>query len=175
MLNLLARFFAGPRTVPPGEWPISTITEPPRFNSSRRAFGPLRFGDALESASAFGRPDHFLKSEDDYWELIYAQAGFQIDFDADRLAYIAYFIAPDACLPKAAPITFSQPVIDSHRLSSTTSPEHVETLFGPPKSREEEENELVLSYDENGLTMEFEFTSTTSLKRLNIYPAESQS
>lgn len=156
--------------VSPRTWPPSALAEPPSFDSDRSALGPLHFGDTLEHARVLGRPDRFTQTRPDYCELLYARAGLQIDFDAGRFAYVAFFIGPDKYLPTTSKVIFAQPVLDGHRLSSAISIQNVERLFGPPKSRDVDDKETILFYEKHRLTLEFEFTSTGFLKRLNIYP-----
>lgn len=156
----------------PRTWPPSTLTEPPAFDTRHSSLGPLRFGDPLEHAQVLGRPDRFEQTAPHYHELLYAHAGFQIDFDSGRFAYVAFFIAADNDLPASAPITFSQPVLDSHRLSPATSLRDIEALVGPPKSRATDADETLLFYEKNGLTLEFEFMSSGLLKRLNLFPSD---
>lgn len=170
--NLVQKLSGRPH-VSPGTWPLSTLIEPPPFDSARGTFGPFGFGDPLEHARVLGRPDRFSSGPRGYCELLYARAGFQIDFDNDRLAYVAFFVAADEYLPTSAPVVFAQPILDSHRLSSASSLRHVETLLGSPKTRDDEDDdETILSYEKNGLTIEFEFAANDHLKRLNIYPID---
>lgn len=158
---------------PTREWPRTGIATPP-VDTRRGTIGPLSFGRELAAARVWGRPDSLRWTQPDYCELVYAAAGFQVDFDAGRLAYVAYFIADDASLPKKTPVVFSTPVVDGTRLTSGLSAKRIEGLFGPPDASDREEDEWVLTYVRGPVTAEFEGAEAGTLKRVNAYPTSAR-
>lgn len=132
--------------------------------------GSLRFGDELAGARVLGRPDRARWTQPGYCELLYASAGFQIDFDADRLAYAAFFIAADSSGPDGASIVFSTPSLDGIRVTADLSLQRVEALLGVPMARSVDQDETILSYVRGKLTIEFEGSASDQLKRLNVFP-----
>jgi hypothetical protein len=92
-MRILDRVF-GRRADPTKDWPTE-VGEAPECDLSRMAFGPLCFGSPIEAARCFGRPDRFRWKTGDYCELLYARAGFQLDFEEGRLVYVAFFIGED--------------------------------------------------------------------------------
>lgn len=170
MLRSIIGKLTGRLPNPTENWPRISMPAP-NINLSRGTIGSMRFGDDLASASVFGRPNTFRWTQADYCELVYADAGFQIDFALGRLAYAAFFLGPDAHLPAGA--TFSRPrIASSNCLSKDTSEKDIEAVFGTPKFRDCDEKEIILFYDEKWLTLEFECTPSGKLKRLNVYPTK---
>jgi len=168
MLRSLLNTLTGRRPDPTEGWPQISLSAPD-IDSSQGGIGPLRFGDELATAHLFGRPDIFRWIQPDYCEMVYTRAGFQIDFDKGRMAYAAFFLGPDSHLLAGA--SFSAPRLDSSsRLSRDIQLKQIETVFGHPKSRDTDAEEIILFYEKNGLTIEFEATATGELKRLNVYP-----
>jgi len=143
----------------------------PALLSAEHRVGPLRFGDTFAAASIFGRPDLVNHGAKDCVSLVYAQSGFEIEFQEDRLGYVAYFLADDKYLPKTT-VTFSKPEIDGARFSSTTSLRDVERALGSPTSRDDDPSEIIWFFTRNGVTLEFEATTQGTLKRINAYPVE---
>ena len=151
-------------------WPELPVAAPD-IDPANAAIGPLTFGCALEAASVFGRPTRFVGSERDYCELLYAAAGFQIDFDSGHLAYAAFFVAADELLP-ALDITFCEVRLRGIGvLTWASTPRDVEALLGPPTSRDDDPDESVWCYEMETVTVELEFGSTGKLKRVNVFPA----
>jgi hypothetical protein len=103
---------------------------------------------------------------------LYGAAGFQVDFDSDRFAYAGFFIASDPCQPVASSLTFSTPRLDGIVLTGETSVQQVESTFGQPGSRDTDEEETIFFYTRGSLTVEFEFSPSGLLKRLNVYPTQ---
>ena len=166
---MLRRFFAKLRATrrdPTRDWPRASISAP-SVDCARRAVGELRFGDSLSAARCFGRPDAFRWTQPGYCELLYAGAGFQIDFDSGRFAYAAFFVAEDEHAPR---VSFSTPRVDSIQLSRETSFEQIEAAFGRPVSRDRDDDETILFYARRDIAIEFEVSSPGLLKRVNVYP-----
>jgi hypothetical protein len=153
---------------PTRTWPQMAIAAP-RVDSAQNAIGPLHFGEELAAARVLGRPASLRWTQPGYCELLYAPAGFQIDFDAGRLAYATFFIAADSGRPRGASIVFSTPVVDGTRLTGTLSMKRIEALFGMPAAKDVDEDETILNYLRGKLTIEFE-GSAAGLKRVNVYP-----
>jgi hypothetical protein len=170
MLQRLIGKLFGLQKDPTADWPI-LVQSTPEVDCTRRMVSSMHFGDPWTVARQFGRPDRFRWIQPGYCELIYAQAGWQMDFDQDRFAYVAFFIGPDCYVPTMCPpISFSRPHVDGMTLSCETTQAQVEQKFGPPRSRDRDEDETILFYAGSALTLEFELTPAGNLKRLNIYP-----
>jgi hypothetical protein len=148
----------------------------PDFDLTEMRFGKLRFGDAIDAAASLGRPDRVEWTRGEYCELLYASGGFQIDFDSNRFAYLAFFIGPDELLPKHPAFELSKPRLrggteDGSRLSRDTQRPRLERLFGAADSVDADSDETILYYARQGVTMEFELDpSNGRLKRWNLYP-----
>ena len=155
---------------PTRDWPVSTAAAPV-FDWSLLRFGPISFGDTLESAQPLGRPDAFRWTQPGYCELLYERAGFQIDFDRGCFAYLAYFIAPDTTGPVHTNMQYSTPVLDDE--VALTRDIHIADLkarLGPPISEDVDCDGTVLFYVGGGVVLEFEFDGEGRLKRWNLYP-----
>lgn len=138
------------------------------------AVGQLKFGDALAAARYLGKPDEWRRSEPDYLELVYARAGFQLDFEHERLAYVAFLIGPDAGPPVTAHRAVCTPQLrGGRRFSAQTSREDLIATLGDPESIDaEDKDEVVLSFFAQGLVLEFELNSAGRVQRWNVYPEE---
>ena len=169
MLQSLIARLTGRRPDPTRRWP-RCYPDTPMVDLARGTVGSLRFGDAIDCAQCFGRPDRFRWSRPDYCELLYAGAGFEIDFDGGRLAYVAFFLGPDECLPKCSELRFASMWLDGRPISKGTSLPEIQTVFGRPVSAERGEDEIVVCYVRNGLLVEFEATPAGALKRANVFP-----
>ena len=151
----------------------------PDFDVSKMCFGTLRFGDGFEAAAFLGKPDSLKWTEVDHCEMLYASEGFEINYHADKLAYLAFFIGPDDFLPKHHGLKFSKPPLrgvqpDGIRLSQETNREMLEKLFGSPDSEDADSDETILTYERQSVTMEFELSHKGRLKRWNLHPSEKQ-
>lgn len=148
----------------------------PDFDVTKMKFGSLEFGAALEAAAFLGRPDRFEWTQSTYCVLLYATAGFQIDFDGGKFAYLAFFIGPDDCMAAREKLEFSRPLLrgcvpDDVRLSCDTDLAQLEQLFGKAELVDAEPKETILYYSRAGVTMEFEMDGPSGrLKRWNLYP-----
>ena len=165
----------GRRSDPTLSWPPSTVPMPD-FDINTMQFGALHFGDPLEAAASLGRPDRFMWTQDEYCELLYASRGFQLDFDRGKLAYLAFFIGPDEFVPTHSAFQFSKPrvhgvAIDGIELSPGVDRALIEKLLGPPDSVDVDAEEVILFYNRQGITLEFELDGKAgALKRWNLYP-----
>lgn len=138
-----------------------------------RSINGVRFGDPVERAQIFGRPTQFLLPHRNYVELVYENDGFELAFDKGKLSYAAFLVGPDDCFPEKRPSSFSQPLINSTELTQQHSRSRIEALLGRPKLVDCDEEEAILYYEKNSLTIEFELSTQDSLKRVNIYPTNS--
>jgi hypothetical protein len=154
---------------PTREWPrrgIATLS----VDTRRGTVGSLGFGSEIAAARVWGRPDSLRWTQPGYCELVYAAAGFQVDFDAGRLAYAAFFIAEDESLPTGMPVVFSTPIVDGTRLTSGMSAKRIEGFFGAPEVDDHDGDEWVLTYVRGAVTAELEGAAAGTLKRVNVYP-----
>jgi hypothetical protein len=143
----------------------------PAFDRTSRRFGPLSWGDPIDAAAPLGRPDHFRWTQPGYCELLYARAGFQIDFDRGGFSYLAYLIGPDPDRSEHPGMQYSTPVLDAGvALTRDTSMADLRQSLGPPASEDVGTDETVLFYTGDGLVLEFEFDAAGHLKRWNLYP-----
>lgn len=169
-MRILDRLF-GRRADPTKDWPAEE-GEAPECDLSRMAFGPLCFGSPIEAARCFGRPDRFRWKTGDYCELLYARAGFQLDFEEGRLAYVAFFIGEDESSSLHPTAATAQPRIrGGARLTSQVGRQELLDYFGVPVSEESSDDEAILYYGRGVVTMECELDANGHLKRWNLYPS----
>ncbi len=168
----------GARVDPSRDWEEFKLPLPD-FDVGKMRFGALALGAPLESAAFLGRPDRLRWTEMDYFEMLYAAGGFQADVEGGRIAYLAFFIGPDEFLPAHRPLAFSRPRLVGAGeggaevvLSPDVGRERLEALLGPPASVDTDDDETVVYYSREGVTMEFELAPDGKLKRWNLYPAE---
>jgi hypothetical protein len=159
---------------PTTEWSFTGGLPTPEVQLASRRIGPLTFGAPLAEAQCFGRPDLFRRTHHDYFELVYARAGFQLDFEAGRLVYGAFFVGPDEFAPACRSLRYSRPqAADVAGFSDQTTKENLVELFGPPISVDRDAEETIVCFARNGLTLEFELNGKGCLKRWNLYPEAS--
>lgn len=154
---------------PTALWPRVSVSTP-ELHLRDPAVGSLRFGSPIDEAYVFGRPDQFARGKQHYCRLLYEAAGFQIDYDQDRLAYVAYFIAADEYLPSGN-ILFCKPKLSAEfQATSATTQHEIVAYLGEPSSIDNDSDETVLFYEHESLTLEFELATNGNLKRVNAYP-----
>jgi hypothetical protein len=159
---------------PTRDWPAGPAGAPP-FDWSLLRFGPICFGDVLECAQPLGRPDVFRWTQPGYCELLYARAGFQINFDRGCFAYLAYFIAPDTTGPVHTNMQYSTPALDDEvALTRDILIADLKARLGPPLSEDVSGDETVLFYVGGGVVLEFAFDGAGHLKRWNLYPERAE-
>ena len=173
MLRELISKLTAERLDPTRAWP-SCHPETPVVDLARRTVGSLRFGDTIDGAQVFGRPDRFRWSLKDYCELLYCGAGFQIDFDAGRLVYATFFLGPDSYVPKCSGLRFASIRIDGHQISREMSVSDLQKVLGRAVSEDRDEEEIVVCYARNGLTLEFEAIPSGGLKRVSVFPKDDE-
>ena len=153
---------------PSVDWPILE-TATPDIDTAERRVGPLNLGDDVSKASIFGKPDLFDRVDSDTFNLIYARAGFQIEFQKDKLTFIAYFVADDPFGPDCSNLNYCAPKIDGTLLNESFRAEDIDAGFGSPESVDKDSDETILFYRLNSLPVEFELNVPGQLKRVNIY------
>jgi len=169
-MDFLKRFFQRKRPNPTKDWPIVEIPEP-EINLDDIKLATLRFGDDFSRAQVLGRPDLFEGNEEAYCELIYTRVGFQVDFRAGRLAYIAFYIGPDQESESLKGLVYSKPhITGAGSLTSNVTEAKIVDWLGSPGDRDKTDEESVLFYPHREITMEFEFNAESCLKRWNLYP-----
>jgi len=173
--ELLRKFFQVEAAPDPTlDWPeLHPAT--PGINLATRQVGPVAFGDSLANARCFGRPDSWRFLKDDYLELVYTRAGFQLDFEKARLAYAAFFVAPDEFDPSAKELVHCAVREESGiRLSATTTQADLAAWLGAPDSVDAiDANDVIVTYLRHGLELEFELNRAKRLKRWNLFPRHS--
>ena len=169
MFKKLQKFF-GAEPHPSMQWPQLEI-QTPAFQTSTRAVADLTFGSGIDGAMMFGAPDEVRPLDGGGVNLVYAKAGFQLEFDQDSLTCVAFFVSKDEYQPDTPGLTHCEPIVDGHKFGPSHSPAQVQDLLGAPKSVDEDEDETILDYERNGLTLEFEFTAAGALKRLSLFHA----
>jgi hypothetical protein len=173
-MSFLQRFFAGTRrSDPTADWP-EVGAAPPEVALDQPAIGRLKFGSPLEEARYLGKPDSCRSLAPTYLELVYAKAGFQLDYENNGLAYAAFFVGPDPCQPRVGELGYCAPQLrGGRRFSSATTRKDLIGVFGQPRSVDDlDDDETILYFGAKGLVLEFELNATGCLKRWNLYPEE---
>jgi hypothetical protein len=68
-------------------------------------------------------------------------------------------------------MTFAQPWLKKiAQFTSNTSADDLKKIFGEASSEDFDIDEIVLTFARSGLTLEFELTPESVLKRWNIFP-----
>jgi len=173
-MSFLQKIFATPVSRDPtADWPSAPAVAP-EVCLETPAIGRLKFGSPLDEARYFGKPDISRGREGDCRELLYAKAGFQLDFERGRLAYVAFFVGRDPYQPPVNGLAYCAPQLrGGHRFSGDTTREDLIGVLGEPESIDDaDQDEVVLSFFAKGLVLEFELNAEGRLKRWNLYPEE---
>lgn len=169
MFRKLIEMFTSAFPNPCADWPkLDVVT--PTFDTEKRRVGDLEFGAPLSMAKSFGKPDAVEPVEDDAMNLVYARAGFQLEFTNEAFSCVAFFVAQDGLQPDLPELSFSEPVVNSRKLTSSHDAAMFENVFGVPSSVDQDDSETILYYRFGGLTVEFELGAAGKLKRVNSYP-----
>jgi hypothetical protein len=170
MFGELLRKLRGIGPDPTQAWPVVRLATTPVLDIDGGLVGSLRFGCPLEEARrVFGKPTRFRRNGRRYGQLLYAGAGFQIDFDEGRLAYVAYFIGPDECLPDPS-VVFCRPTLASGlTLGPAFGRAEIDRAFGGA-SVDQDATETVFTWRASAVTVEIELDAAGLLKRLNAFP-----
>ena len=168
--NLLDRLKGLPPD-PTADWPQLNPTTP-AIDWSGGTIGGVRFRANLESArGVFGKPSEVKWIDKNYCSLIYASAGFEVDFQNDRLASAAILTQID-CYSSAG-ITPTSSQIDGFSFSQHTTLDDVTRRFDKAEQPHDvDDEEIIVTYERHGLSVEFEFTLERTLKRLNLFLIE---
>lgn len=167
--------FSSAHSTPVADWP-ELDPAPPLIDLAARAVGPLVFGAPFDDArSALGRPDRFERGDDHTSTLLYARLGLLLEFDARTgLGYAAFFVAPDRHDPDHPLLAHRTPRLATGAiLTAQTTEADLRALFGAPKSADRDADETVLVHEQAGLAIECELAPAGTLKRLNLFPADS--
>lgn len=155
---------------PTAGWGAAGAPLPPLDLSTMR-FGSLGFGDPLESARFLGRPDAVEWPSHTTCRMIYGRGGYQLDFESGVLDFATFFISPDEFDPKTPSFRHAEAALaGGGRITGSAKREELERLFGAPTYEENDDEEIILTFFRNGVSMEFEFTpDATRLKRWMLY------
>jgi hypothetical protein len=157
---------------PTRDWAEST-GECPQVSFDRRAiesFGSrLTFGDELEAARLFGRPDIFTRGDASF-TLTYKRWGLTLGFELGKFAQATYRIGDsirdgdEAGAPYAAP---RGP--DGLSLTSRTTKGELIERFGQPSTLQDLDNEVILYYEQGPLMSEFQLDEEGCLTGWDVY------
>jgi hypothetical protein len=170
----------GKKTTPPDptlDWPAYQDIERTVIPHEGK-FGDLKFGDSIDAARLFGKPARVRWIEDSYCSLNYQQAGFQLDFEHGSLVYFALF-ANRPIDDSELNDDFNPTIIHLQKadgktaqLSKASKRSDIEILLGKPNSIDFENDETVLYYKLENLTLEFELLANDGvLMRMNLFPS----
>jgi len=156
---------------PTAGWGAAGAPLPP-FDVSAMRFGSLGFGDPIESARFLGKPDAVEWPSNTTCRMIYGRGGFQLDFESGVLDFATFFISPDEFDPAVDSLRHQEAALaGGGRISASTKRDELERLFGAPTHEEADDDEIILTFFRNEVSMEFEFTPDAArLKRWMLYP-----
>jgi hypothetical protein len=161
---------------PTVDWNYADDLVTPVVRLATRQVGPLTFGDAMDAAQSFGRPDACRRLHADYFEFVYARAGFRMDFEAGKFVYAAFFIDRDPFDPPLRNLRHCRPrEAGGQVFSATATLPELERMFGPAASIDRDPEETIVNFISHGLQLEFELGSAGLLKRWNIFPEDTRS
>jgi hypothetical protein len=157
---------------PTHDWP-EAAGECPQVSFDRQAlesFGSrLRFGDGLEAARLFGRPDTFESGEASF-TLTYKRWALSLGFEFGKFAHATYGIGESirdrdiAGAPRAEP---RGP--DGLSLTARTTKSDLLGRFGQPGTVQDLEGEIVLYYEYGPLISEFQLDEDERLTGWDVY------
>jgi len=125
---------------PTSDWPAAGPA--PALDLEQQAIGPLRLGDAFESARALGRPKRARGGLLEY-------ESFELEFKDDRLVAVKFDIDERSSVDVAGDI----------RLSRAVKPLDALTWFGEPASDSTGGGDLRwIDFERAGATLALEFT-----------------
>lgn len=138
------------REDPTANWPASGAE--PTLDLAGASVGPVRLGDPIEAARAFGKPKRLAGSAKD-GNATLEYPTFELEFSAGALVCVKFDVDPGSRVPFAGDIV----------LTPATSPVDAQVWFGAPQSDsrgpdglrwidfERDGNTLALQFDEDGL------------------------
>ena len=146
---------------PTTDWPPPDGSLPELVPEEKR-FGPLRFGDPLNSAHTLGKPHRMSRIDKCHTALFY-KAGFTIEFREQGFCYLALILAD---LHGKAGVSISPEAQQQVGCQNRAS---IENRFGTHHKMDADEEETILVYHLNGCRMEFELRPSGSLNRWNLF------
>jgi len=157
---------------PTDDWP-EAAGECPQVSFEREAlevFGSrLRFGDSLEAARLFGRPDTF-ESGEAFFTLTYKRWALSLGFELGKFVHATYGIGEsirdrdNAGAPRAEP---RGP--DGLSLTARTTKSDLLQRFGEPNKLQDLDSEVVLYYELGTLVSEFQLDDEERLTGWDVY------
>jgi hypothetical protein len=172
VMNFFKKLF-GIHDNPTSEWPeLPAIT--PMLDLRREQIGPLPFNSSITDAKTFGKPDRYQPNAGNNPHLLYARAGFALDYELGVLVYVTFYLAPDEYAPVHPAMQFrpvSVIVADgqTHELTAETQAEALVAAFGKPLRADVDDDESVLVWKSRKLTLEAELNAQARLKALAVY------
>lgn len=117
----------------------------------------VAFGDHYQKLSAFGRPSNRLPFK--YHQFVYYPLGLVIEGDNEKVEYFE-FVTQDY-LKKHEPcaVTMIGASGAQIEINQRTSLKEVERVLGAPTRQEQDEYEIVSTYNHGKLDIEFEFSA----------------
>lgn len=156
MMDVFRNLFGGEPEPPPHpamSWEPAA-TPLPVIDLAQGAVGSLRFGDPLENARGFGRPDD-VSITGEWVSLSYASRGFELEFYQDRFDELRVIIAapagdPDrrSCVPTLS---------NGGQLTPAVTPEAIKAALGEPQYTDEDDEEVNFIYENDQFVNEFDF------------------
>jgi hypothetical protein len=176
ILDYFKRLF-GFKVDPTVEWselPPAT----PTIDLRTMQVGPLSFWDPIAKGRELGRPDLCQRVAGKVDELVYARAGFLLEFYRGRFSYAAFMLSEDGfeevgreheemvyCRPKVI-----LPNGEAVEFSPDLELEALVEWLGKPESADVDDEESVILWRRQGTSIEAELNARGRLKRFNLYP-----
>ena len=176
IFHRIIRSLSGMPQDPTVNWPIRRPQELVVIPEKLQV-GGLRFGDHLSAAELVGKPESVSWIGSDYCQLLYREGGFQLDFDHQRFCYAAIFLDRHQAEPESCYAFASPQVIPSGggsvALSNRWQAADLVEVFGQPGEIDDDDEETLLVYRAESLTMEFELKPEAhTLARWNLFPPD---
>jgi len=154
---------------PTKDWPVVSGPAPALSRRTLQLEAP-RFGEPLESALPLGRPDEFTwqNKKAGFSELLYASKGLRLQFEANRLVEVTFFIGPSSCSHRGfKPATPKSP--KGVPLGPEMRKDRIVELFGEPVPGSDDEVLQILHGD---TASDFSLTEQGQLDRWDLYLIE---
>jgi len=171
-MNFLKRLFGGSPN-PTAEWPILPPATPV-VDLRTGEIGPLRRKSPLSDARALGSPSRYTHNAGSNPDLLYAPAGFLLEYEENALVEATFFIGADEGAPAEPSLKFCKPTLITHdgtrhQLHSEMKFDAVERALGKPARREADSDEVLLEWEINGITIWAEFDEHQRLWKLSVF------
>jgi hypothetical protein len=152
---------------PTKDWPVVSGPVPALSRRTMQLEAP-RFGEPLESARSLGRPDQFTWESRRHQnsELLYASKGLRLEFEANRLVEVTFFIAPSSC-PHPAFKPAQPKSRDGVALGPETGRKRIIELFGEPDPKGSDDEVLQIFHGDT--VSDFFLTEEGRLDRWELY------